>query len=117
MAHYTNKVVLSPECPAPAAEPGTMPLKALYLLEPPGPLGIAEASGMAAIMALVEAQFALDVVDRDSVRRGFAAVQEIAGHLPIFRLTYPRDYRLLSRVIETIMHDGSAPRAAGAGEG
>ncbi len=117
MAHYTNKVVLSPECLATAAEPAPVPLKALYLLEPPGPLQLVEAGGMAAIMALVEAQFALDVVDRESVRRGFAAVQRVAGQVPVFRLAYPRDFRLLSAVIDTIVHGGAVPIATGTGEG
>jgi hypothetical protein len=116
MAHYTNKVVLSPES-WPAAEPGAMPLRALYLLEPPGPLQLVEAGGTAAIMALVEAQFALDVVDRESVRRGFAAVQRIAGQVPVFRLAYPRDFRLLSEVIDKIVYAGTASKVVEAGEG
>jgi hypothetical protein len=68
-------------------------------------------------MALVEAQFALDVVDRESIRRGFAAVQHAAGGVPVHRLTYPHDYQQLSGVIETILRDNSAPGAAEAGEG
>jgi hypothetical protein len=115
VAHYTSKKILTPATPPVAARP--TPLRALYLLEPPGPLRIEQTGGMAAIMALVEAQFALDVVDRESVRRGFAAVQHVAGGVPVLRLTYPHDYQQLSGVIETILRDNSAPGAAGAGEG
>jgi hypothetical protein len=80
-------------------------LRALYLLEPSGPLHIAAIGGMAAVMALVEAQFALDVAGREAVRRGFAAVQEIAGHMPVLQLAYPHDYRLLTSVIEAVVAD------------
>ena len=53
-------------------------------------------------MALVEAQFALDVVDKEAIQRGFAAVRSVARHVPVFRLVYPRSYHSLSAVIERI---------------
>jgi hypothetical protein len=117
MAHYTNKMVLSPDSRQSAEEPSPVPLRALYLLEPPGPLRIAEAGGMAAIMSLVEAQFTLDVEDRDSVRRSFAAVQRIAGRVPVFHLGYPRDYALLPGVVGAVVNGKTATHAATAGGG
>jgi hypothetical protein len=57
---------------------------------------------MAAIMALVEAQFALDVVDKEAIQRGFATVRSVARHVPVFNLVYPRSYHSLSAVIERI---------------
>lgn len=114
MAHYTNKRVLSPAAHRMALP--ASPLRALYLLEPPGPLHIAATGGMTAVMGLVEAQFTLDVAGREAIRRGFAAVQEIAGHMPILRLAYPHDYRLLTTVIEAIVAEIPAPDTAAAPE-
>jgi hypothetical protein len=102
MAHYTNKKVLSPEDSS-AAEHSR--LRALFLIEPPRPLRLEPASGMAAIMALVEAQFALDVAGEEAVRRGFAAVQRVAGHVPVYGLAYPRDFGLLTEVVGTVIDD------------
>jgi hypothetical protein len=111
MAHYTSKRVLSPEGPQAAAEPSH--LRALFLIDPPGPLGVKPASGMAAIMALVEAQFALDVVSEDAVRRAFSAVEQVAGHVPVFRLTYPRDYPALPEVIRAVRGAAELRRTTG----
>jgi hypothetical protein len=110
MAHYTNKKVLNLEDPA---APVPAPIGALFLIEPPGPLRIDPAGGMAVIMALVEAQFALDVVDEAAVRRSFAAVKQVAGHVPVMRLTYPRDYAALTEVIEAVA--GAAEQCPTAG--
>lgn len=109
MAHYTTKKVLSP-AGQPAAEP--VALRALYLLEPPGPLRVRAARGMRAIMALVEAQFTLDPADEEAVRRNFSAVQQSAGRTPVLGLAYPRDYAELSRVIEKILEAAEAGPAA-----
>jgi ABC-type iron transport system FetAB ATPase subunit len=104
MAHYTSKnVIRPPDSPATAA---ALPLRALYLLDSPAPdkeVHIRQSGGMAAIMALVEGQFALDVVDKNAIRRGFSAVRDVAGHVPLLRLTYPRNYHGLSQLINRIV--------------
>jgi len=108
MAHYTRKHNLQLQADAAAQGLLPSPLKALFLLEPPASTGqapsvrIAKANGMSAIMAIVEAQFALDVTDRDAVKRGFETVSEVAGCVPVWRLTYPRDFTLLSHVVDEI---------------
>jgi len=104
MAHYTSKQVFSPLVAASLAV--RSPLRALFLLGPPvddGSIGVEETRGMSAIMALIEAQFALDVVDRQAVQRNFECVQQVAGHVPLFRLSYPRDYGILSQVCAKII--------------
>jgi NAD(P)-dependent dehydrogenase (short-subunit alcohol dehydrogenase family) len=114
MAHYTNKKVLNPEIQAEATEPSS--LRALFLLEPPGPLRIEAARGMETIMALLEAQFTLDVADEESVRRAFAAVERVAGQVPVFRLAYPRDYALLTEVIGAVLNAAGPRRSPGRAE-
>lgn len=110
MAHYTTKSVLSPAAQPAAAEP--VALRALFLLERPGPLRIRAARGMQAIMALVEAQFTLDPADEDAVRRNFAAVQRLAGRMPVFSLAYPRDFAELTGVIGAVLESaGTVPAA------
>jgi hypothetical protein len=82
-------------------------LQALFLLQPPADeaeVEIEESRGTAAIMALVEAQFALDVVDRGAVRRNFEGVQQITGQVPLFRLVYPRDFSKLSQVVDKVVN-------------
>ena len=103
MAHYTSKNVIRP--PDSPATGEALPLRALYLLDNPAPdekVHIQQTGGMAAIMALVEAQFALDVVDKEAIQRGFAAVRAVARHVPVYRLVYPRSYHSLSPLIQRI---------------
>ena len=109
MAHYTTKRVLSP-AGQPAAEP--VALRALYLLEPPGPLRIRAARGMRAIMALEEPQFALDPADEEAMRRNFSAVQRAAGRASVLSLAYPRDYAQLSKVIAAVLEVAETGPAA-----
>lgn len=113
MAHYTNKQVFSPDDP-PAPEPSR--LATLFLIDQPGPLRVEPAGGMTAIMALVEAQFALDVVDEAAVRRSFDAVQRVAGRAQVLRLAFPRDYGLLTDVIGAVTDVVGGYRAGGANQ-
>lgn len=116
VAHYTSKRQLLPgreQRPGWPAGPdpngGTWPqLAALFLLEEPAPaqavgaIRIERSAGGAALVALIGALFALDVVDREAVQRAFGSVGQAAGCVPIFRLAYPRDYRVLPQVVEKI---------------
>ena len=107
MAQYTVKsqLKLRPSAGADAEQPHV--LSALFLLEDPGRaetdrVDIAPVSGSVAIMTLIEAMFALDVVDRASIRRGFESIQRLADRIPTYRLAYRRDYAELPRVIQRI---------------
>jgi hypothetical protein len=108
MAHYSRKRVLRPAAEAVGDGDGRLPLEALFLLAPPAEAGddavrIEPAGGMDAIMALVEAQFALDVSDQEAIRRGFEAVKRVAGGAPVFRLRFPRRYDRLPGVVDKVM--------------
>ena len=115
MASYSNKQVLRV---GRAESPSFLPLRALYLLDrKPGRAGrdsvtLEPADGQPAIMGLIEAQFALDVVGRDPVVRNFESVRGIAGRVPVVCLTFPRNYEKLGRVIETVLRHTGADRAA-----
>lgn len=109
MAHYTEKRVFPLRPEPPAGQAAQLPLQALVLLEPPDPdaadeeIRIEPAAGMSAIMALVEAQFALDVVERGAVQRNFAVVSAVAARVRMFRLGFPRNYSRLEQVLEIIL--------------
>jgi hypothetical protein len=114
MAHYSDKKQVLLENGAGAvAPPQPVELSALFLLNQPlesSPdegISINPARGSAAIMAMVEAQFALDVVERAVVKRNFSTVGRVAGGVPVFALTYPRDYGVLSQVIDNIAKFGT----------
>jgi hypothetical protein len=53
-------------------------------------------------MAIIEALFALDVVNKKAVTRNFEAVSRVAGGMPVFRLIYPRHYEILPKVLDLV---------------
>ena len=55
-----------------------------------------------AIMAMISASFALDVVDRVAVQRNFETVARLTGHVPVFDLVYQRDFSKLPQLIDKI---------------
>jgi hypothetical protein len=112
MAHYTNKqqVMLAD---AVESDGGPIPLNALFILGDPSAAPADEAvllepvSGSAAIMAMIEAAFVLDVESRVSVQRNFETVGELArSGIPVFLLNYERRYaRLVNirRAVENVV--------------
>ena len=110
MAHYTAKRILQVQ-PVKDADTGAgLSLSAIFLLECPPPTAdgrevrIEPTRGMAAIMTLVEAQFALDLVDPAAVGRGFTAVSDVAGHVPVYRASYARSFGRLPTVLEELLN-------------
>jgi hypothetical protein len=106
MAHYSSKkqLLLDDENDLAGRK---VRLSALCLLNDPQDPDVEEirlspVAGSAAIMALVEAQFALDVRDRDVVRRDFERIGQIASVLPVCRLSFPREFSLLPKVLDCI---------------
>jgi hypothetical protein len=109
MAHYSNKkqVFLAGERQQELASPS--PLAALYLLNKPPDAGpepgirIKPAGGTAAIMAMIEALFALDVVRKDLVQRNFEQAAQVAGQTEVYDLSYPRYFNELPDVVATVV--------------
>jgi hypothetical protein len=112
MAHYTQKQQAVIESGT-WFTTGQWPLlDALFLLDEPVDepvdgssrerIHIQRAGGSTTLMTIIESMFALDVVDKETVRRDFEMVGQLAGLIPVYRLSYWRDYSLLSRVTNEI---------------
>lgn len=106
MAHYSSKRVLGAVAPV---EARALPLAALCLLQPGAPgtgpregTTLQAVGGVAAVMALVGAQFTLDPVAHGAVVRAFEAVRRVAGRAPVFSLAFPRDFSALPEVIDKV---------------
>ncbi|NND57338.1 MAG: hypothetical protein HKN57_08795, partial [Xanthomonadales bacterium] len=108
MAHYTHKKQLKFAQRAKVDRGGEDRLSAFYLLAAPdecdkgGAISVKPVSGSTAIMAMIEALFALDVRDRAVIESNFRLAGAMAGAVPLFSLAYPRDFSLLPRVVEKL---------------
>jgi energy-coupling factor transporter ATP-binding protein EcfA2 len=115
MAAYSEKQVLRPRGAGP---PSFLPLRALCVLDSDSEAAdcaavtLEPARGQSDLMSLIEAQFTLDVVGRESVVRNFETVRRVANRIPMARLRFPRKYDQLGRVIETVVELAGAVRAA-----
>ena len=109
MAHYSEKKQLLLSEPEAAATARRADLCALFLLQEPAAgsaaglaVRITPAGGMASILAVIEAQFALDVVRSHIVQRSFELVGQVFSAVPVFRLAYPRDMGKMPEVIDAV---------------
>ena len=105
MAHYTHKQQLTFAQRARGDQNDENVLSALYLLAAPegsDSVHIVPVSGSAAIMTMIEALFALDVRDRAVIESNFRRAAGMAGAVPLFSLSYPRDFSLLPAIIEKL---------------
>ena len=109
VAHYTGKKRVNQNiglsfCDEPAA------LQRIYFLSPPDEMeeksvSIAAVSPRDAFMELVRFTYLIDITDRGRLRDEFGRLSRIAA-LPLFyRLTFPRDFSLLSHVHEAILEN------------
>ena len=105
MAHYSSKrrIILKD-----IATNGSIPLPiaTLYVLaREPGAEGISlrRLSPRAACMEIIGNSFQLDVTDRRRSAEVLANASRIAQHLPVFSVTYPRDFARLPDVHEVIL--------------
>lgn len=105
MAHYSEKKQLGFAADGEQAATGALPLTALFLLEEPGSEDFRanRVRGSRAIMGLVEALFALDVRNRRVVSRDFEAVAGVASALPVYAIDFPRDFRSLPEVLDSLV--------------
>jgi hypothetical protein len=90
---------------------GKHPLRAVYLLLPPGDLSeiiIERITPQAGLIRLVENSFHLDIGDRSAMQRMFEALTRIVSQVPLFRLQYPRRYEQLPAIRTSIINHQSA---------
>lgn len=84
--------------------PDSTPLCALFRLADPGEeIRVTRLAPAAACMAIIGNAFALDPGDAGETRRRFARAAEAARVIPVFDLTYPRDYARLPGVQGAIL--------------
>lgn len=110
VAHFTDKRQCFPNAGPTGDDVCSAPIAALFILgEPreglqPGSIHIEPASGRATIMTLLESLFALDIRDRDFVKRQFSWAGELSrSGTAVFKLDFPREYPRLDDVLTKIM--------------
>ena len=83
-------------------------VRALFILESPshqprgGRVSVQPIEGADALMELLQHGFMLDPGDRETIEGQFLATGDLVEALPLFRLSYPRDFTMLQRVRESI---------------
>jgi hypothetical protein len=119
VAHYSSKRrIISSDFATNANVP--LPLASLYVLRSVAAtddagISLNRLSAREACMAIIGNSFQLDVTDRRRVANAFASASRIADHLPVFSLSYPRDFARLPEVHEAIFR-GVANEPLGARE-
>ena len=95
-----------------------VPLRALYVLDDPGPqtpgarsrITIMSLFGNDAFLELIRAAFNLIRVDRPRLSRQFAIASRLANDIPVRRLVYPRRLQKLGDVCDAVIADAEALR-------
>jgi hypothetical protein len=104
MASYTSKQRLETAGGGVAAG---HPLRAVVVLDPPpseqGPVLLRPLSPREACMVLVRNSFQLDVADAARVRANLDTAARLAHAIPVFRLSYPREYGRLPEVRSALL--------------
>ncbi|MCL6730139.1 hypothetical protein [Sphingomonas hankyongi] len=79
---------------------GPLPVRAIFLIQssPEADIAVERAGGSAASMSLLEQTFALDPTNPDDAKRRLGQVSMLGASVPLFQLTYPRDYWRLGEV-------------------
>lgn len=105
MAHYSTKQrVITKE----AAQSTPLPLAAVYVLESEAQraaesISLSQLSRREACMAIIKNSFQLDVTDRRRAIGLLNVASEVAQHLPVFSLAFPRNFAVLPAVREVIL--------------
>jgi hypothetical protein len=108
MAHYSTKKRVTVNA---AGRPERRPLSAIYLLKAPvadvgapqGAVVVSPVSARAACLALIAQSFRLDVTDGRQTAVQFDLASRIASQVPMFTLSYPRDFSRLPDVHAAIV--------------
>lgn len=109
-AEYTSKKRISLIKPV-YRDPGPLPMQALFLLTSPQEgkectkAKIQSVGGLHGMKELLKNSFCLDVGDRQWQKEHFRRLSALAtSGLPMFSMSYPREYEVLPEVVKTIMH-------------
>ena len=87
---------------------GPSRVRALFVLESPaeeprdGIVTVQPIEGGDALMELLQHGFLLDPGDRDTIERQFLATGDVVEALPLYRLSYPRDFSSLTQVRQVV---------------
>lgn len=104
MAHYSVKQRIEVKGVGDPARPA-IPVTALFAIAPPSAedgVAVRRLSAAAACMILVESSFALDPADLTRARQRLEEASRLAGLIPAFEISYPRDYARLAEVRDCI---------------
>lgn len=110
VADYTSKRRLSHAADAGIATRRSAPVDAAIILQPPGDnpeIRLRRLPPADATIALVRNSFALDPTDMAHMQRILAKATDAANNVPVYALTYPRDY---TRLPDVIAHLQNLPR-------
>ena len=96
----------------PHIAPGPVPLRAMYVIVPPGPrtaatrgVRIRRLGARDACLALIRNTFNSSVLDADRLARQLALSARVAAAVPVKLLSYPRSFRAMPAVREAILAD------------
>ncbi len=104
MAHYSAKVHVEPRHTA-AGAGDPFRIGAIFYLKSDGVDAAVEARLLTprdACLKVLAQSFALDPQDSDHALQRLTQVSQLVTHVPVYELSYPRDYALLPDVHETI---------------
>ncbi len=104
MAHYSTKVHVEPRAPAVNFE-GQSPVAAVFCLDTNYEASAVEARLLVpreACLRLLAQSFALDPQDSDHALRRLTQISRLVTQVPVYELSYPRDFAALPHVHATI---------------
>ena len=112
VAHYTEKRRLAP---AEHADPphSSAPITAILALQAPSAspeICVTPLQPQQACIELVRNTFQLDLTDMPRVGKLVARAAQVTTHIPVFALSYPRDFTLLPEVVRKILELASTIR-------
>ena len=87
---------------------GPYKVRGIFILDSPtegspgGGVAVHPIEGADALMELLQHGFMLDPGDRDTIERQFLATGDVVEALPLYRLSYPRDFSRLPQVRQII---------------
>lgn len=83
------------------------PLQAIYLLDETSTptIQLQTSDTHRAFLALLGAQFRLDIKQKQVIGQEFEKLSNIANRVPIKRLNYPKNYQRLNDVVERVYYD------------
>jgi hypothetical protein len=109
VAHYTDKLKVASASNAIAFHHEPAPIRNIYMLEDPENTNGADTihfeklSFDESTIALLKHYFRLPLPDKAWQRREFVALTALAARIPVYRLSYPRDYNFLPSVRQAII--------------